>query len=96
MVPSIFANVLGNNQKSKKLTKEDRQKKIDDKRRAKKQRIKEMFNSEYDKVTSGDGAENRFDSRKAELDIQAKVNHYVRACSISWMCTNLLLKYIIH
>ena len=65
--------MLGNNQRSKKLTKEDRKKKIEEKRLARKQRVKEMFDAEYDKATNGDGAESLFDARKAELDIQAKV-----------------------
>lgn len=68
----------GNNQRSKKVTKEDRKKKIEEKRLAKKQRVKEMFNAEYDKATNGDGPENKFDSRKAELDLQAKVGHCER------------------
>lgn len=68
--------LTGNNQRSKKLTKEDKKKKIEDKRLAKKQRVKEMFDNEYDKATKGDGQENKFDARKAELDVQAKVlNH---------------------
>lgn len=32
-----------------------------------------MFDQEYDKATRGDGAESLFDSRKAELDAQARV-----------------------
>lgn len=43
------------------------------KRLAKKQRIKEMFDAEYDRLADGDGPETFFDQRKAELDAQAKV-----------------------
>lgn len=64
---------LGNNQKSKKLTPQERKAKIEQKRLAKKQRIKDMFDSEYDRQTHGDGEENFFDGRKSKLRAQAEV-----------------------
>ena len=55
------------------MTKQERKAKTEEKRAAKKSRIKEMFDKEYDNATRGDGAESLFDSRKAELDAQARV-----------------------
>lgn len=47
---------------------------MEEKRNAKKARIKQMFDQEYDKATQGDGAESLFDARKAQLDDQARVS----------------------
>lgn len=69
-----FKHFSGNQQKSKKISKEERRKKIEEKRLAKKQRIKEMFDAEYDKATDGDGADSHFDSIKANFDKQANVS----------------------
>ena len=50
---------------------EERKKKMERKRLEKKQRLKKMFDAEYDDATGGEGT--YFDSLKAEMEQQAQV-----------------------
>lgn len=71
---ALFWSIGG---RSREQFKEDREKKIQQKRIEKKQRMKDLFNSEYDDKDGQSKDGTYFDSLKAEMEQQAEVRKWL-------------------